>query len=93
MRSVVYQEKSYFEKIGLLLPPSPWQVKSPSNHNEFVSKAIFEGKTIPGLFFAHFQKTQGHLQKNSSPIFSENSILWRQLIMLGKKLNEFSKEL
>ena len=38
-----------------------------------------------GLFFARFQKTQGHLQKNSSQLFAENSMPWRQLILLQKK--------
>ena len=44
-----------------------------------------ESWVTPGLFFARFQKTQGHLQKNSSQLFAENSMSWRQLMMLRKK--------
>ena len=48
-------------------------------------KCYSGGANMSGLFFAHFQKTQGHLQKNSSQLFAENSMSWRQLKMLRKK--------
>ena len=43
------------------------------------------GAVNTGLFFARFQKTLGNLLKNSSQLFAENSMSWRQLKMLRKK--------
>ena len=40
------------------------------------------------------KKTQANfLQKTQSQLFAENSMSWRQLMMLRKKLKEFSKVL
>ena len=64
-----------------------------------VSKSVKRGQLLfyhllnsvakSGLFFARFQNAQGHLQKNSSQLFAENSMSWRQLKMLRKNSRNF----
>ena len=46
---------------------------------------------IQALFFAHFQITQGHLQKKLKPTFCRKINVMEATYDVAKKLKEFSK--